>query len=660
MKDLAVTFLMALLICFVSSLPSYAWVDDSQITIRSQKEASDRRNALIHFIWGPEGFPKRKLPSQVTIDIESPVSNLSHLKRVDMIRIAMDANQDSLAYHFIPIEPNGKLVILHHGHACTFDDNLNTTDMECGMGGTIDALLSDGYSVLGIFMPHMTPDYCIYDHDDLFDIETIGSAMKFFLEPVAVSLHYLKTKYRADRFPKYEEYHMMGLSGGGWTTVVYAAIDPTIKFSIPVAGTIPLYLRYGVSGGDLEQHLDEFYEIAGYPDLYLLGSYGTGRKQIHILIRRDDCCFGEEQHDESASGMSYIDAMRSYEIQVRQALEGVGPGTFRLEIDDAATGHMISCNALMNTILMELDNGRRPIGASTSTNAFVRGKEGNLRHHDSSEWYDTGFAIAGVPAVLERAVNEFDVFVRDPGNLMKHAYRTGSNWEIQDMPGGFMITDPVATSWGPGRLDIVAFGDDYQLYHWWSNDGNTFNLEQVSGMTGFGTPALVAPGENRLDLFCTGWDMVVYHASSNGMSPWAIERLGGEMVDSASAVTTDGGTTQVYVMGRDMELQEIRQTNGSDWNWASLPSAAGLTGILFSGSPSAMLRGDEVMVYTRSSKGKLGSFRLSGSRWTFSNHRKTITGSPTAVPDGVFVRGKNGGLWLFDGTHWEYYGGSFY
>ena len=659
-KNLILTFLMGLLICFVLSLNSYAWIDDSQITIRSRTDVSNKRKALIHFIWGSEGFPKRKLPSQVAIDIESPVSNLSHLKRVDMIHIAMDANQEGLAYHFVPVEPKGKLVILHHGHACTLNDAPEPEDMGCGMQGTIDALLFEGYSVLGVFMPHMTPDDCTGGHNEMFNIETVGSPMKFFLEPVAVSLHYLKTKYRTDDFPKYKEYHMVGLSGGGWTTVVYAAIDPTIKSSLPVAGTIPLYLRYNGSNGDTEQNLDEFYEIAGYPDLYLLGSYGVGRKQVHILNRRDDCCFGEDQHDESASGMSYIEAMRSYEIQVRQALERVGPGTFRLEIDDAATGHMISCNALMNTILTELNNGRRSIGASTSADAFVRGMDGDLWHYGSSGWNDTGFAMAGVPAVLEGMANQFDVFLRDPGNLLKHAYWTGWNWEIDDMPGAFIITDPVATSWGPGRLDVVAFGKDYKLYHWWSSDGHTFNLEQVSDMTGFGIPALVTFGENQLDLFFMGWDRALYHAYSNGMAPWTIEKLGGEIVDSPSAVTTDGDTLRVYVRGRNGELQEVRQTSRGDWHWTSLSPVTGSTRILLSGSPSAILQGDAVKVYMRTSAGKLSSFRLLGDRWSFSKHGKTITGSPTAVPGGVFVRGKIADLWLLDRTHWIYYGGDFY
>jgi len=32
------------------------------------------------------------------------------------------------------------------------------------------------------------------------------------------------------------------------------------------------------------------------PDLYILGAFGEGRKQVQILNRQDDCCFGQKQH----------------------------------------------------------------------------------------------------------------------------------------------------------------------------------------------------------------------------------------------------------------------------------------------------------------------------------------------------------------------------
>src|SRR5262249_20836737 len=160
---------------------------------------------------------------------------------------------------------------------------------------------------------------------------------------------------------------------------------------------IPLYLRSGGSVGDLEQYLPDFYKIAGYPDLYVLGAHGPDRKQVQILNRRDDCCFGVRQHDAVATGMSYDHAMRNYEGQVRHALLQLNAGSFRLQIDEAATSHLISQNAIVNVILAELNHGRRVVGAAAGSDACARGANGRLWHHGADGWKDTGFAMAGVP-----------------------------------------------------------------------------------------------------------------------------------------------------------------------------------------------------------------------------------------------------------------------
>jgi hypothetical protein len=174
-----------------------------------------------------------------------------------------------------------------------------------------------------------------------------GHPLRFFLEPVAVSLNALK--------PRYKEIHMAGLSGGGWTTTLYAAIDPQIHGSFPVAGTVPLQFRNRNTVGDKEQHLEEFYKVANYLDLYLLGSYGAGRKQIQILNRRDDCCFGEAQHRTQA-GLDYVSAIRAYEKQVQRALGS--QGRFRVDIDETASHHMISAEAV-RTIVREMGHSQR-------------------------------------------------------------------------------------------------------------------------------------------------------------------------------------------------------------------------------------------------------------------------------------------------------------
>jgi hypothetical protein len=327
-------------------------IDDRKITISWEREITEKRRALIQYLWGAEGLPKN-LPTIIS-NIPSPVKSLTNLARVDELRVDLATNLQNIAWHFIPKKPNRELVIVHHGHACTLDDDPSPNDIGYGLQRTINALLREGYGVLGVFMPHMRPGDCFGGHDALVQAKTTGSGIKYFLEPTAISLNYLKTKSRSDAFPNYRAFHMTGLSGGGWTTTVYAAIDPTIQCSIPIAGSIPLYLRSGGSIGDLEQFDPGFYTIAGYPDLYVLGSHGRNRRQVQILLQKDDCCFGSAQHDATKAAGPYIDAMREYETRVQESLTKLGPGNFRVEIDETAPTHMISHHAIEKILLPAL------------------------------------------------------------------------------------------------------------------------------------------------------------------------------------------------------------------------------------------------------------------------------------------------------------------
>jgi hypothetical protein len=342
----------------VDQAHSAGLIDDRAITIQTARDAKEKRNALIQYLWGRDGFPGRRMPDLVVTNIASPVKHLTRLARVDELRIDLAPGLHGLTYHFVPERPNRQLVVVHHGHACTLDDDASPTDTGYGLQRTIHGLLREGYGVLGVFMPHMRPGDCTGGHDAMFQLKTGGSPMKFFLEPVAVSLNYLKTRSRSDHFPKYRGFHMAGLSGGGWATTIYAAIDPTIQCSFPVAGTIPLSLRSGGSVGDREQFEPTFYSLAGYPDLYVLGSHGRGRRQVQILVRRDDCCFGQAQHDSAAAGLPYADAMRGYERRVSAVLDRLKTGSFRLEIDETAPSHMISHHAIQEIMLPELRRAR--------------------------------------------------------------------------------------------------------------------------------------------------------------------------------------------------------------------------------------------------------------------------------------------------------------
>jgi pimeloyl-ACP methyl ester carboxylesterase len=326
-------------------------LDDRTVTIHTARDAEAKRAELIRYLWGKKGFPEKALP-EVVPDIPTPVKGLTNLARVDALRFPLSRSVEGLSYHFVPRHSIGELVVVHQGHLCSLDADASEESVGRGLSRTIEALLREGYGVLAVFMPGNRPGDCTRGHASLFRIRTAGSPMKFFLEPTAISLHYIKTQARRDHFPEYRAFHMIGFSGGGWTTTLYAALDPTIRCSFSVAGSMPLYLRS--RRGDREQSDVGFYGLAGYPDLYVLGGFGAGREQVQILNRRDDCCFGEAEYDAQALNVGYEDAVRSYEEQVRAALAEAGSGAFRLEIDETATRHMISLHTVEDVIVPEL------------------------------------------------------------------------------------------------------------------------------------------------------------------------------------------------------------------------------------------------------------------------------------------------------------------
>ena len=334
-----------------------AWVDDYQITVSSAKDIETRRAQLIQFVWGTDGFPKAssELASN-QVSIPSPVSGLTNLERVEKLHTLMPTltlgDVVVPSYHFIPARKNNRLVVVHQGHGCpiSFDDAAKDSG---GFQHTIKALLADGFGVLAVFMPFQTDGQCEKGrHGDLFAEAPAGSAgTRFFLEPTAKSLNFIARHY------SYRSFNMIGFSGGGWTTTVYAAIDPRIKISIPVAGSLPLYLRKTPYSNDEEQTHAAFYEIAGYPDLYIMGSGGAGRAQIQVLNLHDPCCFSATFHepalphvaDKPAGQRDFEASVHLYEARVQAAAKALDTGSFRVVIDGGSK-HTISDNVIETVI----------------------------------------------------------------------------------------------------------------------------------------------------------------------------------------------------------------------------------------------------------------------------------------------------------------------
>jgi hypothetical protein len=310
--------------------PSYYETDvNSLINFGGGGDIAAKRQALIRYIWGGKGFPAQKLPAEVREDIKDErYAELfsASLRQIDRITVNMDCGLESVIYHFIPKTPINKLIIYHQGHRGDFTLGIDT----------IRAFIDKGCAVMGISMPLLGMNnqpvvnlerfgkFHVTKHEHL---KLLANPISFFVEPIAVAINY------AGKF-KYDRISMIGISGGGWTTTLYAAIDPRIKHSYPVAGSLPIYLRSDSrrDWGDYEQTLPELYRIANYLELYVMGSYGAGRRQVQILNKYDSCCF---------AGIKY----RTYEKVVKDIVSG-HKGNFEVFLDDTHKEHKISDKAL--------------------------------------------------------------------------------------------------------------------------------------------------------------------------------------------------------------------------------------------------------------------------------------------------------------------------
>jgi hypothetical protein len=200
-----------------------------------------------------------------------------------------------------------------------------------------------------------------HGHNELFEVvepELHGGTMRFFIEPIVQTINELLAEE-----PDCRGLLMTGLSGGGWTTHLAAAVDVRIDTSIPVAGSLPLYARpfSPGSGGDMEQYYPALYREAdsdgdGVPDkatgecswleLYALGAstprHDRPRHVTQVLNLNDTCCFG---------GTAYT----SYASQLEKRVDAIGTGTWEIFSDDSHRGHAISPFAIEKVLLPAIE-----------------------------------------------------------------------------------------------------------------------------------------------------------------------------------------------------------------------------------------------------------------------------------------------------------------
>lgn len=237
------------------------------IHVHNITEAVAARRKLCRAIFGTPHVP-REMPATFA-DQPSPVNGLPNGQRLTLAGCAD-------TFRWMPVGWNGTLVIVHQGHVATLT--------AIGVDTLIAELFAAGYAVVGCLMPDLA------HHDGSIPLAN-------FLRPVHAAINHAFAT-----LPTLKKVCMTGLSGGGWTTTLCAALDRRIVRSIPVAGSLPLYMT---GARDWEQTW-----IAGtgysYLDLYILAA-SHARTQVQVLHTAD----GVFDFSWYVTGPDYVDAVRA-------------------------------------------------------------------------------------------------------------------------------------------------------------------------------------------------------------------------------------------------------------------------------------------------------------------------------------------------------------
>lgn len=337
-----VLLLFALLALAKGSIAAAVDPDFSRLTIRTPQDADRQRVLLTELVFGSSTLP-------------AVLPQIDGNKLVYPLPLAFT----STAVLYTPARPNQDLVIYHHGH---FSD----AQIAAIQQSVLDHFLPAGYSVLFVNMPlYGTNADARYpnpqSHNDFY--AQTPNAIRYFLEPLVAFTNYL--------VPKYRRVVMLGLSGGGWSTVLYSALDTRIAKSYPVAGSYPRYITDQVPmSRDVEQYDPAIYDQIDYLDFYAVAGM---RHQLQIYNYNDPCCF-------------FGDYGKQYEPAIADVVRPYG-GSFSVFVDYQNTTHSIS-EAAFSLILDDLA-GQTPFGGTPwpipgriEAENFDSGGEG-IAYHDT-------------------------------------------------------------------------------------------------------------------------------------------------------------------------------------------------------------------------------------------------------------------------------------
>jgi hypothetical protein len=274
---------------------------------------------------------------------------------------------------------------------------------------------------------------------------------------------------------------------------------------------------------------------------------------------------------------------------------------------------------------MALMNGTGPAAVTVAANSPVGEKHIHVYAVDASNrvrrirytnstatwsaWIDThGVSLHDV-AATSWGTGRVDVFAVGQNNMMWHMAQNSVNepccqWESLSGPGGGFIAQPGAASQRPNQLFVAGVGIGGNIWYR-TYKGSWSSWKQLAGgVASSGGVAAVSWGPGRIDVFVRGQNGHLWHYSANddGTSTWegkgGWEDLGGAPRRTPGATSDASGRLHVFARDANDQVQHLWYDSGwSDWH-----TIGGSTGADLGATSTASTR---VAVFARGENGLL-------------------------------------------------------
>jgi Lysozyme like domain/Repeat of unknown function (DUF346) len=234
-----------------------------------------------------------------------------------------------------------------------------------------------------------------------------------------------------------------------------------------------------------------------------------------------------------------------------------------------------------------------------------------------------------------------DVFARGNDQQLWHKWFDNGQWSGWEPLGGTLTSDPTAVSRSDGIIDVFARGGDNQLVHRSFVRGRGWSAWMHHGGTLTSAPDAASWGAQRVDVFARGGDNQLVHLYFNGSWAPSWDHLGGTLTSAPSAVSWGPNRIDVFARGSGDELVHRYYSGGWAGSWDHLG------GTLTSGPDAASWGSGRLDVFARGGGNELVHRYYSGS-WaaTWDHLGGTLYSDPGAVswgPNRIDVLARGGG-----------------